>query len=284
MLTNKQVESYFQQGFTMINGAVTREQLIRLREIVDSIVAKAEFVVRSNDIYDLEESHTPDTPRVRRIKQPVERDPFFWELIRDRNVIGPVKQLIGSDLRLIGSKLNMKSAEFGAPVEWHQDWAFYPYTNEDLLAIGIMLDDVTATNGPLQVIPGSHRGPIYDHHSDGFFVGAIDIAGTDIDTATSVALTGSAGSMTIHHVRAVHGSALNVSGHPRRVLFYEIAAADAWPLMSFKPDFRDFGQFFNERMITGTPTLRPRMVPVPIRMPLPVNSDPEFDLQSSVIG
>lgn len=281
MLNREQVQSYFEQGFTLVTAAVDREKLTRLREITDGIVAKAGSVTRSNEIYDLEESHTPDTPRVRRIKQPIDRDPFFWELVRDAEIIGPVKQLIGPDLRLLGSKLNMKSAQYGAPVEWHQDWGFYPYTNEDLLAIGIMLDDVTAANGPLQVIPGSHRGPIYDHRSDGFFVGAISIAETDLDTTKAVALIGSAGSMTIHHVRTVHGSALNVSGLPRRMLFYEIAAADAWPLMSFKQDFRDFDEFFSERMITGTPTLTPRMVPVPIRVPLPFNRDPEtiYNLQ-----
>ena len=35
----------------------------------------------------------------------------------------------------------MKAPEYGSPVEWHQDWAFYPHTNDDLLAVGVMLDD-----------------------------------------------------------------------------------------------------------------------------------------------
>ena len=41
----------------------------------------------------------------------------------------------------------MKSAQYGSPVEWHQDWAFYPHTNDDILAIGVMLDDMTLENG-----------------------------------------------------------------------------------------------------------------------------------------
>ena len=45
-------------------------------------------------------------------------------------------------MRLHGSKLNMKAPKYGSPVEWHQDWAFYPHTNDDILAIGVMLDDV----------------------------------------------------------------------------------------------------------------------------------------------
>jgi len=267
MLTREQVDEYFERGFTIAESVLDGAMLNRARAILDAIVANASSVTRNNEVYDLEESHTPASPRVRRIKEPVDRDPLFWELLRSDGVIGPVKQLIGPNLRLHGSKLNMKSAGYGAPVEWHQDWAFYPHTNEDVLAIGLMLDDVTFENGPLQVIPGSHRGLVHDHQNEGFFVGAIDVGGSGLDVKSAVTLTGAAGSMTIHHVRAIHGSALNVSGRPRRMLFYEIAAADAWPLATFLPNYRDFEQFFRGRMITGMSTLEPRMTPVPIRMP-----------------
>ena len=80
---------------------------------------------------------------------------------------------------------NIKLAEFGAAVEWHQDWAFYPHTNDDILAVGVMLDDCTADNGPLLVVPGSHKGPIWDHHADGLFCGALNPAATDLDYGAS---------------------------------------------------------------------------------------------------
>ncbi len=82
------------------------------------------------------------------------RNPKRVELLTD---------LWGS-LRYDSGKLNMKSAGYGAPIEWHQDWAFYPHTNEDLAAVGIMIDDVDMENGPMMVVPGSHKGPIHDHH------------------------------------------------------------------------------------------------------------------------
>jgi phytanoyl-CoA hydroxylase len=283
MLTRDQVDSYFERGYTIVEGAVEAPMLDRARSIIDRLVANASEVSRSNDVYDLEESHSPTAPRVRRIKEPVDRDPLFWELVRSPGVLEPLKQLIGSNLRLHGSKLNMKSAGYGSPVEWHQDWAFYPHTNEDVLAIGVMLDDVTPENGPLQIVPGSHRGPIHDHQNDGAFVGAIDVGRSGLDVATAATLTGLAGSMTIHHVRAVHGSALNRSGRSRRVLFYEIAAADAWPLLTFLENYAGFEQFFAGRMITGQPTLEPRMASVPIRMPgaLARSAESIYNLQLS---
>ena len=75
--------------------------------------------------------------------------------------------LLGPDVRLHGSKMNMKDPQYGSPVEWHQDWAFYPHTNDDLLAIGVMLEDIDEENGALLVMPGTHRHGVYDHHAEG---------------------------------------------------------------------------------------------------------------------
>jgi hypothetical protein len=172
---------------------------------------------------------------------------------------------VGS-LRYDSGKLNMKSAGYGAPIEWHQDWAFYPHTNEDLAAVGIMIDDVDMENGPMMVVPGSHKGPIHDHHGpDGRFCGAMDPENCDIDLSRAVPCLGKAGSITIHHVRTVHGSATNFSGRSRRFLLYQYRAADAWPLLGLKEGIEKF----NEQLIVGEPSLAPRLVPLPVRMPLP---------------
>jgi len=159
----------------------------------------------------------------------------------------------------------MKSAGFGAAVEWHQDWAFYPHSNDDLLAVGVMLDDVDDSNGPMQVIPGSHKGEVYDHHADGYFCGAINPAECDLNLDTAVPLKGTAGSVTFHHVRSVHGSALNTSGRSRNFLLYQFTANDAWPLVQTVTDLEEYDSW----IVAGEPTLAPRLESVPVRMPLP---------------
>ncbi|HEX3161186.1 MAG TPA: phytanoyl-CoA dioxygenase family protein [Pseudolabrys sp.] len=281
MLSAAQIKAYHELGYILVENAVAPNRLDRLKAITDEFISRARGISRNNEVYDLEESHTPDNPRVRRLKEPVNCDPFYWELVRSAGVIDPVRQLIGPNLRLHGSKLNMKFAQYGAAVEWHQDWAFYPHTNDDLLAVGVMLDDVVMENGPLLVLPGSHRGPIYSHHHRGYFTGAVNLETEQPELSAAVPLTGKAGSMTVHHVRALHGSALNTSARPRRILFYEIAAADAWPLLSDLQNYRNYTHF-TERMIVGISTLVPRVVPAPIRMPMPIRRQPEsiYDLQS----
>jgi phytanoyl-CoA hydroxylase len=264
MLTKAQIEQYCTLGYLVVPGVLGTELLAAVRRMVNAIVADASKVTRHTDVYDLEDTHTPEKPRLRRIKTPHKHFPFFADLARSPRITKIVAQLIGPDIRLHGAKLNMKSAGYGAAVEWHQDWAFYPHTNDDVLATGIYLDDCDMENGPLLVVPRTHGGPVYDHHVDGYFAGAIDPAIEGLDCSKAVPLIGNAGSMTIHHVRLVHGSALNTSAKPRRLLLHEYAAADAWPLMGVA----NFDEF-NSRIVLGKPTIVPRLRPVPVRMPLP---------------
>jgi len=265
MLTDGQIETYRRDGYLVIPRLIRGEQLAELRALTDRIVAEASGIDKSDDLYDLEPSHRAALPRVRRLKPTLfKRYEFFHRLVRDPAITSILAQLLGPAIRQHGGKLNMKSAGYGSPVEWHQDWAFYPHTNDDVLATGLYLDDCDLDNGPLMVLPGTHLGPTFDHHSGGRFCGAMDPATCGLDFAKAVPLTGPAGSMTIHHARLVHGSALNQSNRQRRLLLHEYTAADAWPLMGVA----NFDEF-NARMVLGEPTIEPRVVPAPVRMPLP---------------
>jgi phytanoyl-CoA hydroxylase len=150
-------------------------------------------------------------------------------------------------------------------------FAFYPHTNDDLLACGVALDDCTLENGCLTVIPGSHHGPILDHHQEGVFVGAIDIDREGVDVSGAVPVTVRAGGIILHHTRMLHASAPNSSSHPRRLLL-QLAVVDAWPVMG-TPDLAQFGRW----VLRGQPTSRYRVREMDIRIPLP-----KHDRQGSI--
>ena len=208
MITADQRAAYDRDGFIVVPDLLSKDELNEVRDVIAALVAGAASVETHTDVYDLEPGHSRTAPQVRRIKQPHKVHAAFDRIVRKREVLDVVAALIGPNLRLQGSKLNMKAARYGSPVEWHQDWAFYPHTNDDLLAIGVMLDDMNLDNGPLLVVPGSHKGPVWNHHGgDGRFCGLVDPADIDKEIASAVALTGRAGSMSFHHVRALHGSA-----------------------------------------------------------------------------
>ena len=269
MISDQDVATYREQGMLVVPDVVDATTLARIHALVDDLILKSKGVTGHTDVYDLEPTHTPQEPRVRRIKTPHKLDPIFLELVKSPKMLSILKQLLGPNVRLHGSKLNLKLPQFGSPVEWHQDWAFYPHTNEDILTIGVMLNDVAMENGPMLVLPRSHTGPVYDHHADGRFCGAMDPENIRLPYDQAVAATGRAGTCSFHHVRLVHGSAMNTSTRPRRLLLYECTAADAWPLVNFTNL-----EEFNSRMLCGEPTIEPRVMPIPVRMPLPPALNP----------
>ena len=158
-----------------------------------------------------------------------------------------------------------------------------------MLACGVFLEDVTEENGPLQVIPGSHKGPVLSHNNaNNIFCGAVDPFDPDFQIDKAVTITGKAGSMSVHHARTLHGSAPNSSDRPRHMLFYECCAADAWPLMGGSTYIQRLSQQdqwgdLKERMIIGDPALQPRMKEVPVRLPYPPAPDISsiFQVQNS---
>ena len=274
MLTEAQKREYDEVGAIVVPDVLTPEEVAELRRVTDGFVERARQVTRHDEIYDLEDTHTPETPRVRRIKAPHLHHEAYARLVRHPRIVEVLQDLWGPNIRFDTAKLNMKSAGFGAAVEWHQDWAFYPHTNDDLAAVGVMMDDMELENGPLLVIPGSHKDPVvYDHHADGKFCGAMDPTKREVDYSRAIPLTGRAGSITVHHVRAVHGSAPNTSNRDRRLLLFQFRAADAWPLLGFPAGI----EAFDALMVAGEPTLCPRLAPVPVRLPLP-----PADLQGSI--
>ena len=261
MLTQQQIDFYRTSGYVGVNGVFSADEMDTVRAVTDDFVEQSRAYSDHTDVFDLEPGHTAEAPRLRRLKNPIEQHPVYNDIMRHPALLDIVEQLIGPGIHTNGNKLNMKSAGFGSAVEWHQDWAFYPHTNDDLLAVGVALDDISLENGPLLVVPGSHKYRIYSHHQDGLFVGAVTQDLPQAKDAVPIELK--AGGISIHHARILHASAPNVSDRPRRLLLFQYCAIDAWPLhgMTWEQYAAD--------ICRGEPCQEPRMVAAPVRLPYP---------------
>ena len=237
-------------------------EVAALRQVTDEFVEQSRAATESDTVFDLEPGHAPDSPKLRRLKSPVAQHEIYRSTLHHERILDIISQLIGPRIRTNGDKLNMKSGGFGSPVEWHQDWAFYPHTNDDLLAVGVCIDDMNETNGCLLVIPKSHKGPIYNHHLDGHFAGAVTT--TDFDDSAAEKIELKAGGISIHHVRALHASLPNLSPYPRRLLLLQYCAGDSWSLVP-APDWEGYCRTF----VRGEPSRHIRVADVPVSMPMP---------------
>ena len=263
MLSADQIEAYDRNGYLAIDNVLTESELEELRRLTDEFVEKSRDVTSNDEIFDLEPGHSAASPSLRRIRHPISKHPTYAKYARHGLILDIVECLLGPNLRYHNNKLNMKNPTDGSAVEWHQDWAFYPHTNDSILEVGIALDDMTQENGALMVVPGSHKRRTWNHHQDGFFVGAITDPAFDPDGAVPV--TVNAGGITLHHVRMVHGSKPNRSSRPRRMFFIGFYATDAWPLIPGGDSLEDL----DSRIVRGEPTLEPRLKDLPVRLSLP---------------
>ena len=263
MLATDQIQAFARDGYLAVENVLTEDELAELRRVTEEFVDASRKVASHDDTFDLEPAHSRSDPSVRRLKHPVDKHPVYAKYVRHGRILDIVECLLGPNLRFHNNKINMKNPGGGSAVEWHQDWAFYPHTNDDLLEVGIALSDMTEENGPLMVIPGSHKGKTWNHHEDGRFVGGITDPTFRADRAVPV--TVAAGDVTLHHVRLLHGSKPNRSRKPRRMFFIGFCAADAWPLI---PSGESFEQL-NARIVRGKPTLTPRLKDLPVRLSLP---------------
>src|SRR5215510_4449391 len=220
VLSQRERERYFEDGFLTVPRYVGAEWLRRLRAVVAAKIEESRALTASDDQFDLAPDHTAAKPNIRRLRKAVDQHPELWAFAIDSCVVDLVADLLGPDLRFHSSKLNFKWSSGADAVRWHQDIQAWPHTSFSVLTFGVYIEDTESAQGPLTAIPGSQHGTIFDQFDDdGRWTGAVmphDVATLRMDTA--VELGGTAGTVVLLDCRVVHGSAVNHSPRMRPLL------------------------------------------------------------------
>ena len=234
ILSKEQREFFFENGYLLLEGFISSELIHRLREATDQMIERSRSLTTSDPVFDLEPGHSANEPRLRRLTSPVDQDPAYWEFASQSVIADVAADLVGPDVKFHHSKLNFKWSGGGEEVKWHQDISFWPHTNYSPLTIGVYLLDVGDDQGPMGILPGSHKGPLFDqYNSDGTWVGCLgDQTLAQLDLDPVVYLTGPAGSVTVHNCRAIHGSKPNQAAKGRPLLLNTYSSADAYTYTS----------------------------------------------------
>jgi len=231
VLSQAQREAYFTDGYLLLESILDDEWVARLRQATEEMIDESRAITQSDAKWDLEDGHTAENPRLRRLSSPNDHHPTYWEFASKSVVADIVADLVGPDVKFHHSKLNFKWARGGEEVKWHQDIQFWPHTNYSPLTVGAYAYDCGPDQGPVMVLPGSHLGELYDQYNAvGEWIGCLNADdAAALDTSTAVSLEGPAGSLTIHNCRMLHASKPNDSDLGRPLLLNIYAAADALP-------------------------------------------------------
>ena len=257
-----QVQDYHRDGFTFLEGFLSPREVQDLLDDVESICDGNTLADHDETRMEMEPNQPPDGTSVRRLYEPCSHYPGFRDLSQSEKLLDCLEQLLGPNILFHYSKLNMKPAEIGSVVEWHQDLSYYPLTNRDSLAILFYLDDTDEENGFLRMIPGRHRDDLLPHSGDQFFQGRVTEA---VDDSDAVGVGGIAGTAIFMHCMTPHASAINRSNRPRRTLILSYRAADAYPVYTGEMTHKTEA---SARLVRGLPVQHARFTMTHFPMPV----------------
>jgi ectoine hydroxylase len=252
------LQSYERDGFLAIEELITPDEVAVYRAELERLVDDP--LVRADERSIVE----PKSQDVRSVFEVHRISEVFAGLVRDERVVGRARQILGSDVYVHQSRINVKPGFGASGFYWHSD--FETWHAEDGLprmrtvSVSIALTENFDTNGGLMIMPGSHKtflGCAGETPKDNYKKSLqMQDAGTPSDEALTAfadrhgirLFTGKAGSATWFDCNAMHGSGDNITPYPRSNVFIvfnsvENAAQEPFAAPVPRPSFigaRDF--------------------------------------------
>lgn len=229
-LTQAELEQYESSGYLFMEGLLKAEEVSRFSDEFRSLA-------QASHLRDAEEVITePGSDEVRSIFRVHRLSQVFDWLARDTRILNVARQILGSEVYLHQSRVNLKPGFQGKEFYWHSD--FETWHVEDgmprmrALSASIALTDNYPFNGPLMLIPGSHEtfvpcvGSTPENHYRQSLkkqeYGVPDRVSLKrlADRGGVVAPTGPAGSVVFFDCNTMHGSNSNISPFARSNVFF----------------------------------------------------------------
>jgi phytanoyl-CoA hydroxylase len=161
-VTNEQVRHFVDQGYLVVEGLVSTDEIAALRA---DAVAIARGAYACDGITPAPAGATDQEviERILCIHQPHYVSPVMASFVTHPGIAAVLARIIGAHLaHWDGAVKCMQSMLFVKPPfkqgqAWHQDEIYIPTRDRSLCGAWIAMDDATRENGCLRVIPGSHR-------------------------------------------------------------------------------------------------------------------------------
>lgn len=230
-LTKEQLAQYQQDGFLILHELLDPQEVQAYLDEVQELGKRQDLKGRAELVTE------PNDAALRSLFAVHQFSPLFKDLLRDPRLLDVARQILGSEVYAHQSRVNYKPGFKGEEFYWHSD--FETWHVEDgmpamrALSCSILLTDNDASNGPLMLVPGSHRtflvcpGKTPDNHykhslrkqevgvPDSFSLSLMieECGGVEVVEAK-------AGSVIFFDCNTMHGSASNISPWPRANAFF----------------------------------------------------------------
>ena len=235
-LEPSQIDSYSKNGYLLMPGLFSQDEVSRLLEEVQSM--REDFTSQGR----AEVVTEPGSGEVRSIFDVHHLNELFAQLVRDPRVLTVAREILGSEVYIHQSRINYKPGLTGKEFYWHSD--FETWHTEDgmpamrALSCSILLTDNDEFNAPLMLIPGSHRhfisceGKTPDEHykqslkKQEYGVPDPLLLRYLADMGGITSCKGRAGSVVFFDCNTMHGSNSNITPYPRSNVFFVYNSVD----------------------------------------------------------
>ncbi|MCX4785903.1 MULTISPECIES: ectoine hydroxylase [unclassified Streptomyces] len=254
----KDLQDFERDGFLTVDQLITPDEVAVHHAELDRLIADP--AVRAGERSIIE----PTSQKVRSVFEVHRISEVFARLVSDERVVGRARQILGSDVYVHQSRINVKPGFGASGFYWHSDFETWHaedgLPNMRAVSVSIALTENHDTNGGLMIMPGSHKsflGCAGETPKDNYKKSLkMQDAGTPSDEAlTKLAdrhgiklFTGRAGSATWFDCNCMHGSGDNITPYPRSNVFIvfnsvQNAAEEPFAAPARRPEFigaRDF--------------------------------------------
>lgn len=224
-LTDEELKQFDEQGYLFFPGKFSPEEAALLKR-----EAEAVYAMERKEVW-RESSGVARTAFAAHLY-----NEGFRRLGAHPRLVEPVQQVLDGPVYMHQFKVNAKAAFDGEVWQWHQDYGTWK-RDDDMpepraMNIAVFLDDVTAANGPLLFIPGSHKMGVVEAGHD-LATTSYPLWTLDRATVTKLAEqggcaapTGPAGSMLMFSSLLVHASPPNISPFGRTIVYLSLCHVD----------------------------------------------------------
>jgi phytanoyl-CoA hydroxylase len=229
--SDKAAQFYDEQGFLVVENALTGEEVQSLREEALAICLGERGTIPGSSPRIQGESDDETMRRYLCIHFPHKVSELMERHLAHPAIVDVLTQVIGPNVKCMQSMLFIKAS--GKPGQaWHQDEIYIPTRDRSLAGAWIAMDDATVENGCLWVIPGSQRrGVLYlqEWHGDQRFDCALEARHFPYTNDDAVPVEVKAGSIVFFNGYLLHRSLPNYAqGGYRRSLVNHYMSAESF--------------------------------------------------------
>lgn len=216
-----QSASFWEQGYLRVPEVFSPEETDRLADELDLLMSRWAFDAPWTGPW-REVLLDPELARVSQLR--ALHDLQLYSAAWARAVVNPrlvtvLTALLGPDVEFHHTTMHVKPAERGQPFPMHQDWAFYQHQDNRYVDVLVHLDNTCHDNGEIRFLAGSHQsGPLQHVTVSAGEPCSPHLPTDDYRLEDTVAVPARRGDVVCFNINTVHGSYLNTTRAPRRLV------------------------------------------------------------------